>query len=50
MRVDCREDPCGECRYCRFEREAREAELPTEAEERWLLLDSVIPSDKGDDR
>lgn len=31
MWVDCREDPCGECRYCRFDRPAREAELPTDA-------------------
>lgn len=28
MTVDCREDPCGECRYCRFDRPASEAELP----------------------
>ncbi len=28
MRTDCREDPCGECRYCRFERPEREADLP----------------------
>jgi len=28
MMTDCREDPCGECRYCRFEREAGEADLP----------------------
>ena len=28
MMIDCREDPCGTCHYCRFERSADEAELP----------------------
>ena len=45
MMIDCREDPCGECRYCRFEAEPREAELPTDGVPLPSLTHVLPPAD-----